>query len=71
MVAFPEMYGKLIDLIDYLIPLYSAEGKSQLVIGIGCSGGKHRSVVFTQLISQHLKDKGIRVAANHRDKDRE
>lgn len=65
-----ELVPKLFDLIDYLIPLYCAEGKSQLVIAVGCTGGKHRSVVFTELLAAHLKEKGSRVFINHRDKDR-
>jgi len=41
-----ELYQKLTDLIDYLIPLYINGGKSQLVIAFGCTGGKHRSITF-------------------------
>ena len=42
--------AKLCDLLDYLIPLYRKEGKSQLVISVGCTGGRHRSVVFAELL---------------------
>jgi len=58
---------KLLDLIDYLLPLYTREGKSQLVVAVGCTGGKHRSVVFTQILSDHLAGKGVPVSVNHRD----
>ena len=58
---------KLFDLIDFLTPLYVKEGKSQLVIAIGCTGGKHRSVVSTEMLYQHLLEKGLRVSVNHRD----
>lgn len=58
---------KLYDLIDYLIPLYRAEGKSQLVISIGCTGGRHRSVVFAELIRSHLSSEGLLLSINHRD----
>lgn len=62
-----ELYEKLTDLIDFLIPLYLAEGKSQLVIAIGCTGGKHRSVTFAEKIYQHLLDHDRKVTVNHRD----
>ena len=58
---------KLFDLIDYLIPMYIREGKSQLVVGIGCTGGKHRSVVLCQLLAAHLEGKGVPVSVRHRD----
>ena len=58
---------KLYDMIDFLLPLYVEEGKSQLIIAIGCTGGKHRSVAITEAIFRHLSDKGIRAAVNHRD----
>ena len=54
-------------MVDYMIPLYANEGKSQLVIAIGCTGGKHRSVTIADLLCQHLLDKGRRVTVNHRD----
>lgn len=65
-----ELVPKLLDLIDYLIPLYTAEGKSQLVIAMGCTGGMHRSVVFAQLLQEHLLEKGLHAAVLHRDIDR-
>ncbi len=58
---------KLFDLVDYLIPLYIQEGKSQLVIGIGCTGGRHRSVVFCEMLAAHLAEQGVSVTASHRD----
>ncbi len=62
-----ELAAKIIDLIDYLIPYYLDEGKSQLVIAFGCTGGKHRSVTFAQMLYAHLSDRGNRVTVNHRD----
>ncbi|QEK11583.1 RNase adapter RapZ [Crassaminicella thermophila] len=62
-----EFVEKLNDMIDFLIPLYIKEGKSQLVIGIGCTGGKHRSVTVANILYERLKDKGHRVIINHRD----
>ena len=58
---------RLYDLIDYLIPLYCNEGKSQLVIAIGCTGGKHRSETQTEELAKHIADGGHRVIVNHRD----
>jgi UPF0042 nucleotide-binding protein len=54
-------------MIDFLIPYYEREGKFQLVIAIGCTGGKHRSVTVANILYEYLKDKGHRVRINHRD----
>ncbi len=62
---------KITDLLEYLIPYYKQEGKNQLVIAIGCTGGKHRSVTLTEVISKHLKDKKHRVITHHRDIDKD
>ncbi|MGN1411468.1 MAG: RNase adapter RapZ [Oscillospiraceae bacterium] len=62
-----QLFNKISDLIDFLIPLYIQEGKSQLVIGFGCTGGKHRSATFTELLSKHLIEKGMKVIITHRD----
>ncbi|ARP50486.1 MULTISPECIES: RNase adapter RapZ [Caproicibacterium] len=59
--------SRFLDLIDYMIPLYCNEGKSQLVIAIGCTGGHHRSVTIAQLLYEHLLEKGLRASVNHRD----
>ena len=58
---------KLFDMLDFLIPLYKDEGKSQLIIAIGCTGGKHRSVAFVEWLSKHMRDNGHRVNILHRD----
>ena len=62
-----KLLEKLSDLIDFLLPLYQEEGKSHLVIAVGCTGGKHRSVTFAERIYKHLSDKGLRTTVNHRD----
>lgn len=62
-----ELESKLRDMIDFLIPLYRQEGKTSLVIGFGCTGGKHRSVTFAENIYHYLSDKGIRARVTHRD----
>ena len=61
---------KLYDMIDFLLPLYVNEGKCQLVIAIGCTGGKHRSVVLTEQLAAHLTSMGQKVYVNHRDIDK-
>lgn len=62
-----ELFRKFTELIDYLIPLYINEGKSQLVIAFGCTGGKHRSITFAELMAKHLAEKEYRVQKYHRD----
>ncbi len=62
-----ELMKKLEDLLDFLIPLYIHEGKSQLVIAFGCTGGKHRSVTYAEAIYKYLKGKNIRCRISHRD----
>ena len=66
-----ELASRLLSLIDYSVPLYCKEGKSQLVIAIGCTGGKHRSVVFAEMIHKHLLEQGYCVVINHRDLGKE
>lgn len=61
------LFNKITDLIDFLLPLYIKEGKSQLVVAFGCTGGKHRSVTFAQNLYLYLKEKDIRAVVNHRD----
>lgn len=58
---------KLTDMIDFLIPLYIKEGKNQLMIGIGCTGGKHRSVTIANYLYDYLMNNGHKVSINHRD----
>lgn len=64
-----EMFlAKLYDLVDFLIPNYVLEGKNQLVIGIGCTGGKHRSVTIAKALYDHLKEhKELGIKLEHRD----
>ncbi|OJT88207.1 RNase adaptor protein RapZ, partial [Clostridioides difficile] len=51
----------------FLVPQYIEEGKQHLVIGVGCTGGRHRSVTITNLIAEDLSNKGYRVVKKHRD----
>ena len=59
--------SRFTDMIDYLLPLYSKEGKSQLVIAVGCTGGHHRSVALAQYMCDHLTDMGVKASVTHRD----
>lgn len=65
-----EFEKRLYNLIDYMLPLYRNEGKCQLIIAFGCTGGKHRSVTFTERLAEHLMKNGTRVVVNHRDVDK-
>ncbi len=58
--------SKLIDLLQFLIPKYKAEGKSQVIIGIGCTGGQHRSVAIAEYLSTAF-EKDYKTNATHRD----
>lgn len=58
---------KLYGFLDYVIPLYKRERKSEIVIGIGCTGGKHRSVTVARLLSSHFIENGENSAIQHRD----
>ncbi len=58
---------RMLGLVDFSLPLYRSEGKSQLVIAVGCTGGKHRSVTLTRVLYQHLLDGGQRTIVHHRD----
>jgi UPF0042 nucleotide-binding protein len=58
---------KYFNLIDFLIPLYSKEGKAYLTIGIGCTGGKHRSVAISTEVLNHVVKLNYLVSVTHRD----
>lgn len=57
----------LFALLDFLIPKYTKEGKAVLTIGIGCTGGRHRSVAIAEAVNQHLLDQNVLTTATHRD----
>ncbi|EXX87899.1 glmZ(sRNA)-inactivating NTPase [Paenibacillus darwinianus] len=64
--------SKLLDMLNFLIPMYEKEGKSQLVIGIGCTGGKHRSVAIAEYLGRTLGSSDTEtVRVSHRDSDRD
>ncbi len=61
---------KLDDLLAMLIPAYIREGKSYLTVAMGCTGGRHRSVVLAEELARHLNERGIITSTFHRDVDR-
>jgi len=63
-------FRKFIDLIDFTLPGYKKEGKSNVTIAIGCTGGKHRSVALVERIAKNIKADGYHVNVSHRDKDK-
>lgn len=60
---------KLLDLLEFMLPQYKKEGKSQLIVAIGCTGGQHRSVALTEYFAEKLSDKYI-THKSHRDIDK-
>jgi UPF0042 nucleotide-binding protein len=66
-VGYDEFYAKLLDFVTYVLPGYRKEMKSYLTIGIGCTGGKHRSVAIGQRLSDDLEAAGYAIETVHRD----
>ncbi len=66
-----EFLERLSAFLDYLLPLYEREHKSYLSIGIGCTGGKHRSVYVAEELARSLQERGLPVRVSHRDATRE
>ena len=65
-----EFLNRVEDLLGFLIPRYEEEGKSYLTIGLGCTGGHHRSVVLAEELGTWLEKQGISATVRHRDVDR-
>lgn len=61
---------RLKDLLAFSLPLYAEEGKTGLVIAVGCTGGHHRSVAVTHALAEFIRQQGYQVAENHRDMNR-
>ena len=64
---YQEFTTRLVDFVSYLVPRYEAEMKSYLTIGIGCTGGRHRSVAIVELLAHAIESEGYRVEVVHRD----
>jgi RNase adapter protein RapZ len=67
----PAFMERLVAFLDYLMPRFQNEGKSYLSIGIGCTGGKHRSVYVAEQLAARLQERGFPVRVSHRDATRE
>ena len=68
--SFPQtgsFMKKLEDLLSFTLPLYAEEGKTSLFIGVGCTGGHHRSVAVTHALAEYIRGLGYQTAENHRD----
>lgn len=65
-----ETLSRFMDLLDFLVPQYQQEGKPQVTLAIGCTGGQHRSVVFANHLAKHLQESGLQVSVEHRDVER-
>ena len=66
-----ELLNRLQSFLNYLVPEYADEGKSNLTIAVGCTGGRHRSVVMANHIGKRLRVDGNRVTVSHRDMERD
>ncbi len=72
-MQFEEAHGllqRMEDLVGYALPLYVKEGKSQLTIAVGCTGGKHRSIAFAEMLAAFVKKLGYHPVVEHRDAQR-
>jgi RNase adapter protein RapZ len=66
-----DFYDRLIPLLDYLLPAYEQEGKAHLTVGIGCTGGRHRSVVIAEHLARHYAGRSdLLIDVVHRDVDK-
>lgn len=73
-LKFPQTQDflkKLKDMLAFTLPLYAEEGKTVLVIAIGCTGGHHRSVAITHALTEYIRTLGYQVMESHRDMNRE
>ncbi len=60
-------FDRLMPLLDYLLPMYLGEGKSNLTVGFGCTGGHHRSVAIVEELAKHYRGQGYNIITRHRD----
>jgi UPF0042 nucleotide-binding protein len=66
-----EFYDRALQLLEYLLPQYVSEGKAHLVVAIGCTGGRHRSVVIAEDLGAHFREQdSYFVEVQHRDVER-
>jgi UPF0042 nucleotide-binding protein len=65
-----ETLAQFESLLGFLLPRYQREGRSYLTIGVGCTGGRHRSVMVAEELRRALKHKGYKVRVSHRDMEK-
>jgi RNase adapter protein RapZ len=65
--ATAQFLGHVQNFVDFLLPQYDKEGKSYVTISIGCTGGRHRSVMIANAIARHIEGRNYRVKVSHRD----
>jgi len=65
-----ELYKRIVDYLECTLPMYEKEGKAQLVVGLGCTGGQHRSLTFAILLADYFEKKGYVTQKWSRDKNR-
>ena len=68
--ASQELLRRYESMLEYALPLYVKEGKSQLMIAVGCTGGKHRSITFARKIGEFCEKLGYAPSVQHRDVNR-
>ena len=68
--TYREFMRRLRSLLGFMVPGFVAEGKSYLTVAVGCTGGRHRSIVAVDDLSGFFRDKGLPVSVDHRDLDR-
>jgi UPF0042 nucleotide-binding protein len=66
-----QFFARLLELLGFLLPLYDQEGKAYITVGIGCTGGRHRSVAVVESLAGQLRQRGREVNVEHRDVGRE
>jgi UPF0042 nucleotide-binding protein len=74
MRSFPEtkeLLKRVRDFLNFLIPLYVKEGKAYLTVGVGCTGGRHRSVYVVEELARLLKIRNVTIKVRHRDEGQE
>jgi UPF0042 nucleotide-binding protein len=64
------LFERLCDLCNFLLPLYDEEGKAYVTIGVGCTGGRHRSVAIVESLADSIRSDGREVNLEHRDMER-
>ncbi len=65
------LFERLLGLLDFVLPIYDGEGKAYLTIGLGCTGGRHRSVAVADALAGRLREQGREVNVEHRDVERD